>query len=132
MLHWLHFFLICAACVSVFFGPFWLLKIYYIVRSRNWQVVIGIMTEIRRIDGSEEGPVLTVSYMYDQASFVRVVMDSGSLNLEDKSHIGRRVQLLIDPKNPEKCVVKNHGDDLFNRTALYFANLIIRRISSPA
>lgn len=112
--------------VTVCFGPFWLIKVYQIVRSSRWSSVIGVMTHIRYVKGAEEGPSLTVSYQFDNINYVEKVSDYGSLNLADKSHIGRKVALLVDPSNPKKCVVRNEGHGVFNKSASVAANWIIR------
>lgn len=63
---WLEWFLFCAVII----GLFWVPKVYYVVRSRKWPSVIGIMTNIRTVGGGDaEVPVLTVSYEYDHKSY---------------------------------------------------------------
>lgn len=124
---WIEWFLFCAVII----GLFWVPKVYYVVRSSKWPSVVGIMTNIRTVGGGDADVlVLTVTYEYDQISYVSDVRDPGSLDLRDISQIGRRVILLVDPTDPKRCVVRNNGDGLFNATATIVARTISRLSSS--
>lgn len=125
---WVKFILFVMLC----FGPFWLIKVYHIVRSNRWPSVIGTMTNIHLVEGADEGPTLTVGYEFDHIKYVENVTDFGSLDLSDNSQIGRKVILLINPANPKKCMVRNDGRGLFNKSALIAANFITRLSKAPA
>lgn len=104
---------------------FWFIKVYFIVRSTNWLVVKATIHNIYAATGGDTDVMaLTVQFEYNDTLFCQEVLDSGSINLRDKSIIGDSVILLVNPAAPEQCVVRDDGVGFFDSSALFLARII--------
>ncbi|MFD9902612.1 hypothetical protein [Mesorhizobium sp. NPDC059025] len=107
---------------------FWAFKVYYLHKSMNWIGAVGQIYEIS-ITGGGDAEVLSaiVRYEHDGNIYTTKALDPGDYDLSDKSVIGRKVPILINPRNPKQIVLTNNGGDFFNRSALMFAKFISTR-----
>ncbi|WP_405044673.1 DUF3592 domain-containing protein [Phyllobacterium sp. 1468] len=105
---------------------FLIIKAYYIYISRSW---IHLKGEIVRVYPAVGGDAdiwsLTVKYEYLETIYFEDPLDTGSLDVRKNSVVGKIIPLLVDPKDPSKCVVKNEALGPFNAIASLIAQCLI-------